>query len=127
MLLLQEGRQLRIRSIARLGISYKSAWFMTHRIREALRSGLSGAAHAAGPRSSEADETYIGRKEGVPKGKHGYQHKVGVLTLIDRKSGEARSFQIDKSDAQNIMPIVRANVAKETAIVTDEASLLSPT
>ena len=48
-------------------------------------------------------------------------HKVAVLTLIDRKTGEARSFHVDNVDAKTVIPIVRANVAKETAIATDEA------
>jgi hypothetical protein len=53
-----------------LGVSYKTAWFMSHRIREALRNGFL-APPMTGP-ISEADETFIGRKEGVAKGKHGY-------------------------------------------------------
>lgn len=85
-----------------LGVSYKTAWFMSHRIREALRNGFL-APPMSGP-ISEADETFIGRQEGKAKGKSGYHHKSAVLTLIDRKSGEARSFHIDKADAQNIMP-----------------------
>ena len=48
-----------------------------------------------------------------------------MLTLIDRQSGEARSFHIDRADAANIVPIVRQNVARETAIVTDEANYYS--
>ncbi len=103
-----------------LGVSYKTAWFMSHRIREALRNGFL-APPMTGP-ISEADETFIGRKEGEKRGKSGYHHKNAVLALIDRQTGEARSFHVDKADAQNIMPVVRANIAKETAIVTDEAS-----
>ena len=44
-----------------------------------------------------------------------------MLTLIDRSSGEARSFHIDKVDAVCVVPIVRQNVARESAIATDEA------
>lgn len=67
------------------------------------------------------DETFIGRKEGQPKGKRGFHHKNAVLTLVDRTTGEARSVHIDKVDALAIVPIVRQNVARESAIVTDEA------
>ena len=106
-----------------LGVSYKTAWFMCHRIREALRQG--GLLPPMGGNSKkivEADETFIGRKPDVVK-KRGFAHKHAVLTLIDRTSGEARSFHIDQANAANIVPIVRANVAEERAgDATDEAS-----
>jgi transposase-like protein len=70
----------------------------------------------------EVDETFIGRKEGQPKGRGGYHHKNAVLTLVDRTTGEARSYHVDKVDAQAIVPIVRQNIARETAVTTDEAS-----
>ena len=47
---------------------------------------------------------------------------MSVLTLINRGTGEARSFHVDRVDGQTVLPIVRANIAKETAIVTDEAA-----
>jgi len=68
----------------------------------------------------EVDETFIGTKRGAPK-KSGYSHKQVALTLVDR-AGQARSFRIDKASSQNIEPIVVANVAKETAIMTDDAN-----
>jgi hypothetical protein len=105
-----------------LGVSYKTAWHLSHRIRETMRSGFLAPPMGGTPQKIvEADETFIGRKEGQPKGRRGSHHKVAVLTLIDRTSGEARSFHIDHVDGKTIIPIVKANVAKETAIVTDEA------
>jgi transposase-like protein len=106
-----------------IGISYKTAWFMCHRIREALRQGGLAPPVMGGAQSKvvEADETFIGRKRDVTK-KRGFHHKHAVLTLIDRSSGEARSFHIDDANAANIVPIVRNNVAKETTVATDEAS-----
>ena len=50
------------------------------------------------------------------------RHKNAVLTLVDRSTGEARSFHLDRVGVKEILPIVRANVAKESAIATDEAS-----
>jgi transposase-like protein len=67
----------------------------------------------------EVDETFIGRKPGRKKRKAGYWHKQVALTLVDR-TGEARSFQIDKANMQNIEPIVTANIARESAVVTDQ-------
>ncbi len=110
-----------------LGVSYKTAWFMCHRIREALRQGGLAPPLMGGGSSKvvEADETFIGRKRDVTKTR-GYKHKHAVLTLIDRSSGEARSFHVDNANAANIVPIGHANVAKESTIATDEASHYIP-
>jgi transposase-like protein len=109
-----------------IGVSYKSAWYLGHRIRESLRRGGLAPPVMGGGQSRvvEADETFIGRKKDVTK-KRGYSHKHAVLTLIDRTTGEARSFHIDNAGAANIVPIVRANVARETTVATDEASYYS--
>ena len=102
-----------------LGVTLKTAWFMSHRIREAMRSGDFAPFGTEGG-TVEVDETYIGRKAGVPK-KAGYQHKMGVLALVDRESGTMRSFAFDRCTASEIYPIVRANVAREARLMTDEA------
>ena len=70
-------------------------------------------------------ETYIGRKKGTPK-KRGYQHKQMVLSLVDRESGKARSIVVNEVTAKTIAPIVRANVAKEARLMTDEAGIYVP-
>jgi transposase-like protein len=106
-----------------LGISLKSAWFLSHRIREAMReSNL--APMGGGGGIVEVDETFIGRKKDVkPEGQwrgRGYAHKHVVLTLVDRK-GEARSFHIERANSENIMAVVKANIDRETIIATDEA------
>lgn len=103
-----------------LEITYKSAWFLMHRIREAMRSGDLDVPYGSNGTPVEVDETYIGRKKGVPK-KHGYQHKLGVLALVDRETGTMRSFTFDKFGAAEIYPIVRSNVAREARLITDEA------
>jgi transposase-like protein len=103
-----------------LEVQYKTAWFLAHRIREAMRSGdlvpMGGAGSIV-----EADETFIGRKEGSIK-RRGHGHKNAVLSLVDRESGQVRSFHVDSVSAAELVPIVKANVAKETAMVTDEWS-----
>jgi transposase-like protein len=103
-----------------LGVTLKTAWFMSHRIREAMRSGdLSPMGGLGGSGVVEADETYIGRLEGVPKQKHGPAHKNVVLTLVER-GGPARSFHITSASTGTIMPIARANIAREASLMTDE-------
>jgi transposase-like protein len=103
-----------------LDISYKSAWFMMHRLREALRQGGFAPPMGSDGGIVEIDETFIGRKRDVPK-RAGYEHKHAVLTLVSRDTGEARSFHVDRADTKNIMPIVRANLAREARAATDEA------
>ena len=103
-----------------LQCSMKTAWFLTHRIREAMRSGDLEVPFGSGGTPVEVDETYIGRKAGVAK-KAGYQHKMCVLALVDRESGTMRSFTFDRYSAAEIHPIVRANVAREARLLTDEA------
>jgi len=102
-----------------LDISYKSAWFMMHRLREAMRPTSTTPLGGTG-KVVEVDETFIGRLEGQPKAKAGWGHKNVVLTLVER-GGSARSFHVDSTTVAQIAPIVRANVAKETALMTDEA------
>src|SRR6202022_2893973 len=68
----------------------------------------------------EADETFIGRKDGSIK-RRGHGHKNAVLSLVDRESGQVRSFHVGGTSADDLVPIIKANVAKEAAIMTDEA------
>lgn len=105
-----------------LEITYKSAWFLSHRIREAMRSG--DLAPMGGPGSIvEVDETAIGRVEGAPKkGKvlSGHSNfRNTVLTLVER-GGSARSFHVEGTRIADLKPIIHANIARETALMTDE-------
>jgi transposase-like protein len=101
-----------------LGVTYKTAWFLCHRIREALRSGELAPMGGNGS-IVEADETFIGRKPETEK-KQGYGHKNAVLTLVER-GGSARSFHVDAARVSEIVPIVRSNLDRETHLMTDEA------
>ncbi|MER9877609.1 IS1595 family transposase [Mesorhizobium sp. M0118] len=101
-----------------LQVTYKTAWFMAHRLREAMRSTDFSPMGGDG-KTVEADETYIGRLAGTEVRRGGGAHKNTVLTLVER-GGIARSFHIDSAKVKTVMPIVRANIAKETAMMTDE-------
>jgi len=107
-----------------LEITLKSAWFLSHRIREAMRSG-EFTPMGSGGAIVEVDETFIGndrsvKPKGVKKGR-GYHHKHKVLSLVDRASGQARSMVVDNLKAETLTPILRENIAKEARIMTDEA------
>lgn len=102
-----------------LETTYKTAWFLTHRIREAMRSGEL-APFGGGGGVVEVDETFIGREPGTEV-RHGYEHKIKVLTLVDRDSGRARSMVVDDLKTPVVAAILRENMAGEARLMTDEA------
>jgi transposase-like protein len=104
-----------------LEITYKSAWFLLHRIREAMRDGGELPPMGGNGGTVEVDETFIGRKKGMPK-KRAFHHKMKVLALVDRDSGKARTMVVDDVKAETLMPLVIANVEREARIMTDEHS-----
>jgi transposase-like protein len=102
-----------------LGITYKSAWFLSHRIREAMRTG--SLAPMGGPGGIlEVDETYIGRQQGMGVDRSGYHNKNMVVTLVER-GGSARSFHTDGHSVASIYPIVLQNIRRESRLMTDKA------
>lgn len=107
-----------------LGVTYKTAWFMAHRIREAMRTGgLAPPALGGDGKAVEVDETFIGKKKSAKKFSkpHGSSQKMAVLTLVER-GGNARSFHVNGTYANELMPIIKANIDRETKISTDQAS-----
>jgi transposase-like protein len=117
-----------------LGVSLRSAWFMSHRIREAMRSGsLTPMGGSGGSGIVEADETYFGsveerrttRTSGEPFKKHGSKgpaNKRAVLALLER-GGEVRTFHIARADKATVTGIVNKNVSTEARLMTDESRL----
>jgi transposase-like protein len=106
-----------------LGCTYKTAWFLAHRIREAMRSGGLLPPMGGAGKTVEADETYIGKLGIAPRGrkKPGSGFKNIVMTLVER-GGSARSFHIDATTLNEVTKIVRDNVHHETIINTDEGT-----
>jgi transposase-like protein len=101
-----------------LGVTYKTAWFLCHRIREALRAGNLAQMGGAGS-IVEIDETFIGRNPDMPI-QRGTNHKHLVLTLVER-GGSVRSFHVDSVKKDDVLPIIRANLGRESHVMTDEA------
>jgi transposase-like protein len=107
-----------------LEITYKSAWFLCHRIREAMRP-KEMAPMGGGGGGVEVDETIIGFQKGVNSKSHidrvAWQYRNIVLTLVER-GGSARSFHVDGTTVGTLVPILRANIKRETTLLTDQAS-----
>jgi transposase-like protein len=102
-----------------LDVSYKTAWFMSHRIREGMRPATLTPMGGSG-KIVEADETYIGQQEGLKTDVSRYHNKNMVVTLVER-GGSARSFHTDGHSIASIVPIVRQNVRRESRLMTDKA------
>jgi hypothetical protein len=102
-----------------LGCTLKTAWFISHRIREAMR--ITGVTPMGGTgKVVEADETFIGFLEGQPKkGRRAWSNKNVVLTLVER-GGSARSFHVDGARIGDLQPIIRANLSREANLMSDE-------
>jgi transposase-like protein len=104
-----------------LSCSMKTAWFLSHRIREAMKGGALEPMGGPG-KIVEVDETVIGKIEGAPKGKivggrSGFRNVV--FSLVER-GGSARSFHVDGVTMATLLPIIRANVDPRSTIMTDE-------
>lgn len=108
-----------------LKVTYKTAWFMAHRIREAMREADLAPLGGSG-KIVEADETYFGSKDVIKKrtirGKAAHSSKRSVVALVER-GAKVRAFHVDRADQITVAQIVRENVAQETRLHTDESRL----
>jgi len=102
-----------------LEVTYKTAWFLAHRIREAMRDGEL-APFGGGGGFVEVDETFIGHRKGAPT-RQGFGHKMMVLSLVDRDTGAKRSMVLPDYKPQTIADMASANLAREAVLMTDEA------
>ncbi|HJQ17479.1 MAG TPA: IS1595 family transposase, partial [Allosphingosinicella sp.] len=100
-----------------LGVSYKTAWFLCHRIREAMESD-SGPLGGDPERIVEADETWVGGKVSNRRDKYTAPKKI-VFTLIER-GGQARSFHIANVHATTLRSILFQNADRLSTLMTDE-------
>ena len=116
-----------------LGCQYNTAWFLFHRVREAMRRGGLDVPPLGGEGGIvEIDETYIGKQDNpqpskqrsgrpyISKGGKGPAGKRMVLSLVER-GGRVRSFHPARADGDTVNAIIRENVARETRIMTDES------
>lgn len=117
-----------------LGVTYKTAWFLEHRIREAMRSGGLLPPMGGEGKVVEADETYFGKydepRERKTKrytqptkgGRSGPANKRAIVSLVER-GGNVRSFHVAVADGDTVGRIVRENIDRESRLHTDESKL----
>lgn len=101
-----------------LGVTYKTAWFISHRIREAMTNNPTGLLGSGGG-IVEADETFWGNKAPYGQGNKRKNDKMKILSLVER-GGKVRSFHVPRVNGATLKPILQANLAKETRLMTDQ-------
>jgi transposase-like protein len=118
-----------------LEVTYQTAWFMAHRIREAMKDSATAAPLGGSGKVVEADELYVGKREGPIKhsrkrinwkptkgGKSGPAQKRVVIGLVER-GGQVRTFHIEHATKESVRDVVVRNVSRESALHTDESRL----
>ena len=119
-----------------LGVTYKTAWFMAHRIREAMKEDVTSSGPMGGEgKTVEADETYFGRREdgyvspqrkGKPYLKRKKPMKRSVVALVER-GGRVRSFHVQHANKETVRDVLVRNVSRDTTLYTDESRLYTET
>lgn len=105
-----------------LGVTYKTAWFMAHRIRESMAPAGNLPPLGGEGGTVEVDETYIGRKRGRTAPKGGSGHKHAVVALVER-GGAVRSVYTPALRQGDMRKILKENVARDAHLRTDESTL----
>lgn len=112
-----------------LKITYKSAWFLAHRIREAMKDETPGPMGGNG-QPLEVDEAYIGSSGYVFKNEKGWEMKRGIgekhkiVTLVER-GGRAKSIKVDTLDGKSIRALLRSVADPNSILMTDESMIYS--
>jgi transposase-like protein len=106
-----------------LGVTYKTAWFMAHRIREALVDSPFAAMLGGENKVVEVDETYVGGK--AANRKNHIPPKAPVLALVER-DGYVRSQRVASVNAKTLGPILAKNIDKNSYLMTDEHTVYPP-
>jgi len=104
-----------------IGVTYKTAWFMTHRIREAMEHPQHQK-FGSGGEPVEVDETYWGTLQSAPKARGGAQHKMKIVSLVER-DGAKKTHVLPRITAGNVRQVLKAQVHERARLMTDESSI----
>jgi transposase-like protein len=105
-----------------LGVTYKTAWFLAHRIREAMSGGAFSGPLGGENKVVETDESYVGgkaknRAHKPPPKKH------AVVSLVDREAGKVMSFHVANVTAKTLRPIIVKHASRKSFLMTDESTV----
>src|SRR5262249_13354490 len=103
-----------------IGVSYKSTWFMMHRIREAMKQGTLPGGLGGANKVVEVDETYVGGKAANRKNR--VPPKAPGIALVER-DGRVRSFRVPEVSAKTLRPIIVTEINRASFLMTDEAKV----
>jgi transposase-like protein len=105
-----------------LKVTYKTAWFMMHRLREAMNE-LNPTPIGGKGQTVQADETYYGNTSKRAKGyRKGHRHKASIVALVEPK-GRVRTFHVDRATSETVREVLVTNVHRTTTLHTDESKL----
>ena len=105
-----------------MGVSYKTAWFLNHRIRKAMDS--EGGVDGLFTGTVEADETYIGGKFDKRRARAKYD-KEPVFGMVERETGRVHAKHISAANRWNVSQEINAVVDPQAKMMTDESNLYS--
>lgn len=105
-----------------LGCTYKTSWFMCHRIRHAMTHGIDAPLLTG---KVEVDETYVGGKSRLGIRGRGSERKTPVVALIAR-DGSARAIPVEFVGTKQLKAVIRENVDKSATLHTDELGAYKP-
>jgi len=121
-----------------LGVTYKTAWFMSHRIREAMALPAKRGPMGGEGKVIEADETYMGKRDGKPSKPDTFVNAFGwvshpkietqrkIVALVER-NGSARSFVVANVDKKTVREILFTNADRKSTLMTDEHTVYPAT
>jgi transposase-like protein len=105
-----------------VGVTYKTAWFMMHRLREAMTDMKPGPMGTSGG-NVQADETYhLNTSKRAKSYRKGLKHKASIVALVDEDRGEVRAFHVKGVTSDKVREILFTNVMRKATLVTDEAN-----
>ncbi|TPI44810.1 IS1595 family transposase [Mesorhizobium sp. B3-1-7] len=109
-----------------IGVTYKTAWFMAHRIREAMKEDVKSSGPLGGEgKIVEADETYFGPKDTIKKrtirGKPANSSKRSIVALVER-GGSVRSFHVERATKESVRDVLVRNADRKSTLMTDESN-----
>jgi transposase-like protein len=105
-----------------LGVTYKTAWFMSHRLREAMNMPAEGQMGGDGG-AVEVDETYWGNVGKHQPGARGGDHKMKIVSLVERNTGKKVSIHVPTVTAKTMKPILASHVSENARLMTDESKV----